>query len=117
MSIARKALIEALVAQVKITGPGRIVPCSASRNSKRQFPGRPLATQQAPRRHCERRCRWSCNDQFGGGGGIRTLVLRYITRASPGAACCGFLSPGSHAGELPTGLSRCELSRLVPRPG
>jgi len=27
----RKALIEAFVAQVKITGPGRIVPCSASR--------------------------------------------------------------------------------------
>ena len=38
-----------------------------------------------------------------GGGGNRTRVLRYITRASPGAACCVFLSPGSHAGKLPTG--------------
>ena len=45
----------------------------------------------------------SCNDQFGGGGGNRTRVLQYITRASPGAACCVFLSPGSHAGKLPTG--------------
>jgi hypothetical protein len=38
-----------------------------------------------------------------GGGGNRTRVLQYITRASPGAACCVFLSPGSHAGKLPTG--------------
>jgi Recombinase len=29
----------------------------------------------------------SCIDQFGGGGGNRTRVLQYITRASPGAAC------------------------------
>src|SRR5215471_14302034 len=33
-----------------------------------------------------------------GGGGNRTRVLQYITRASPGAACCGFLSPGGLAG-------------------
>jgi hypothetical protein len=39
----------------------------------------------------------------GGGGGNRTRVLQYLTRASPGAACCAFLSPGGHAGEPPTG--------------
>jgi ABC-2 type transport system ATP-binding protein len=39
----------------------------------------------------------------GGGGGNRTRVLQYITRASPCAARCAFLSPGSHAGKLPTG--------------
>ena len=38
-----------------------------------------------------------------GGGGDRTRVLQYITRASPGAACCGFLSPGGLAGEPPPG--------------
>ena len=38
-----------------------------------------------------------------GGGGNRTRVLQYLTRASPGAACCVFLSPGSHASKLPTG--------------
>jgi hypothetical protein len=38
-----------------------------------------------------------------GGGGNRTRVLRYITRASPGAACCGFLVPGGLAGEPPPG--------------
>src|SRR5262249_48008065 len=39
----------------------------------------------------------------GGGGGNRTRVLQYITRASPGAACCGFLSPGGLAGQPPPG--------------
>jgi len=38
-----------------------------------------------------------------GGGGNRTRVLQYITRASPGAARCGFLSPGGLAGEPPPG--------------
>src|SRR5579859_1164904 len=38
-----------------------------------------------------------------GGGGNRTRVLRYITRASPGAARCGFLGPGGLAGEPPPG--------------
>ena len=33
----------------------------------------------------------------------RTRVLRYFTRASPGAACCAFLSPGDHASKTPTG--------------
>jgi hypothetical protein len=44
-----------------------------------------------------------------GGGGNRTRVLQYITRASPGAACCVFLSPGGHAGKPPTGSAavRC----------
>jgi len=48
----------------------------------------------------------------GGGGGNRTRVLQYITRASPGAACCAFLSPGSHAGKLPAGsvAVRCPCS-------
>jgi len=32
-----------------------------------------------------------------GGGGNRTRVLQYLTRASPGAACSAFLSPGDHA--------------------
>ena len=38
-----------------------------------------------------------------GGGGNRTRVLQCITRASPGAACCGFLSPSGLAGEPPPG--------------
>jgi hypothetical protein len=38
-----------------------------------------------------------------GGGGNRTRVLQYITRASPGAACPAFLSPGGPAGQPPTG--------------
>jgi HNH endonuclease len=38
-----------------------------------------------------------------GGGGNRTRVLRYITRASPGAACSAFLSPSGLAGQPPTG--------------
>ena len=38
-----------------------------------------------------------------GGGGNRTRVLQCINRASPGAACCVFLSPGIHAGKMPTG--------------
>jgi MFS family permease len=33
----------------------------------------------------------------GGGAGNRTRVLQYLTRASPGAACSAFLSPGDHA--------------------
>jgi HNH endonuclease len=31
-----------------------------------------------------------------GGAGNRTRVLQYLTRASPGAACSAFLSPGDH---------------------
>ena len=44
-----------------------------------------------------------------GGGGNRTRVLQCITRASPGAACCAFLSPGDHASKSPTGSAavRC----------
>ena len=44
-----------------------------------------------------------------GGGGNRTRVLQCITRASPGAACCAFLSPGDHASKAPTGSAavRC----------
>ena len=44
-----------------------------------------------------------------GGGGNRTRVLQCITRASPGAACCAFLSPGDHASKTPTGSAavRC----------
>jgi predicted MFS family arabinose efflux permease len=38
-----------------------------------------------------------------GGGGNRTRVLQCITRASPCAACCAFLSPGDHASKSPTG--------------
>jgi hypothetical protein len=38
-----------------------------------------------------------------GGGGNRTRVLQYLTRASPGAACSAFLSPGDHASKTPTG--------------
>ena len=52
-----------------------------------------------------------------GGGGNRTRVLQYLTRASPGAAYCAFLSPGDHASKFADGLSRCEMSRLAPRPG
>jgi len=44
-----------------------------------------------------------------GGGGNRTRVLQYLTRASPGAAGCAFLSPGDHASKTPTGSAavRC----------
>src|SRR5258707_14919796 len=38
-----------------------------------------------------------------GGGGNRTRVPQYLTRASPGAACSAFLSPGGHTGKPPTG--------------
>jgi len=38
-----------------------------------------------------------------GGGGNRTRVLQYLTRASPGAACSAFLSPDDHASKTPTG--------------
>jgi len=38
-----------------------------------------------------------------GGGGNRTRVLQCFTRASPGAACPAFLSPGGPAGQPPTG--------------
>jgi hypothetical protein len=50
-----------------------------------------------------RRRRPQADEHASGGGGNRTRVLRYITRASPGAACCAFLSPGGHAGKPPTG--------------
>ena len=44
-----------------------------------------------------------------GGGGNRTRVLQYLTRASPGAACSAFLSLGDHASKTPTGSAtvRC----------
>src|ERR1700728_1085687 len=42
-------------------------------------------------------------DASGGGGGNRTRVLQYLTRASPSASCNAFLGPGSPAGKLPTG--------------
>src|SRR3954471_85977 len=34
-----------------------------------------------------------------GGGGNRTRVLRRLIKASPGAACCSFLSPSDLAGK------------------
>ena len=40
---------------------------------------------------------------FCGGAGNRTRVLRYRSRASPGAACCAFLSPDDHTGKSSTG--------------
>src|SRR3954463_423893 len=36
---------------------------------------------------------------LGGGGGNRTRVLRRLIKASPGAACCSFLSPSDLAGK------------------
>ena len=45
----------------------------------------------------------SCVARSGGGGGNRTRVLQYLTRASPSASCFAFLGPGSPAGKLPTG--------------
>jgi hypothetical protein len=44
-----------------------------------------------------------------GGGGNRTRVLQYLTRASPGAACSAFLSPDDHASKTSTGSAavRC----------
>jgi hypothetical protein len=44
-----------------------------------------------------------------GGGGNRTRVLQYLTRASPGAACSAFLSPSDHASKTLTGSAavRC----------
>src|SRR5664280_2371221 len=38
-----------------------------------------------------------------GGGGNRTRVLRYRTRASPGASCCAFLGPTGPTGQPVTG--------------
>ena len=38
-----------------------------------------------------------------GGGGNRTRVLRYLNRASPGAAGCAFLGPPGHASKPGTG--------------
>jgi hypothetical protein len=38
-----------------------------------------------------------------GAAGARTRVLQYLSRASPSASCCAFLSPGDHAGKSPTG--------------
>src|SRR5690348_7684916 len=35
--------------------------------------------------------------------GIRTRVLRDLSKSSPSAACFAFLSPGDHAGKTPTG--------------
>jgi hypothetical protein len=35
--------------------------------------------------------------------GIRTRVLRDLSKASPSAACFVFLGPGDHAGNTPTG--------------
>jgi len=46
---------------------------------------------------------WPPGVSFRGGGGNRTRVLQCINRASPGAACFVFLSPGIHAGKMPTG--------------
>jgi hypothetical protein len=52
-----------------------------------------------------------------GGGGDRTRVLRYITRASPGAALLCFSQPRQSRRQAADGLSRCLVSRLAPRPG
>jgi hypothetical protein len=49
------------------------------------------------------RCGPTVPDLESGDAGNRTRVLQYITRTSPSAACCVFLSPGNHAGKLPTG--------------
>jgi hypothetical protein len=51
-----------------------------------------------------------------GGGGDRTRVLQYITRASPGAALLCFSQPRQSRRRAADGLSRCLVSRLVPRP-
>jgi site-specific DNA recombinase len=59
----RKALIEALVAQVKITGPGRIVPVFRI----------PQATGAGDRQKRSARC--SCNDQFGWSSRVGRLGL------------------------------------------
>jgi len=45
--------------------------------------------------HLQQCSRWLLSTL--GGGGNRTRVLQYLTRASPGAACSAFLSPGEHA--------------------
>jgi len=57
-----------------------------------------------------------------GGGGNRTRVLQYLTRASPSASCVAFLGPGSPAGKPPTGSvavrcpdqSRDRAGRWIP---
>ncbi len=62
-------------------------------------------------RECEKRIkggRWALRAtdrpwRSGGGGGNRTRVLQHHDRASPGAACFDFLSPGDHAGVSSTG--------------
>jgi hypothetical protein len=70
-------------------------------------PGYPRVDAVAPGLAQMRRRRWpkatKRHKLARGGGGNRTRVLQYLTRASPGAACCVFLSPGGHAGKPPTG--------------
>src|SRR4051812_41457672 len=53
-----------------------------------------VSTTKAPDRVSAIRGQW-----FGGGGGNRTRVLRRLIKASPGAACCSFLSPSDLAGK------------------
>jgi hypothetical protein len=64
----RKAVIEALVAQVKITGPDRIVPVFRI----------PQAAGRRTFRNQRQSVLCSCNDQFGGAGGIRTHTGRNL---------------------------------------
>ena len=70
----RKALIEALVAQDKITGPGRIVPVFRNPNLDPRWTERPIDAGQS---------RGSCNDQFRGFSGIR-WAERVSTRTQAG---------------------------------
>lgn len=59
----RKALIEALVAQVKITGPGRIVPFfripQSEANTAAEATCPWFARQPRPTRHSRGSCKWS----------------------------------------------------------
>lgn len=86
----------------KRTGRGSIQkPCGAAKRSRAGELG--LGSRDLVGRL--QQCSVTFSDALStlGDGGDRTRVFRYITRASPGAACCAFLSPGCHAGKLPTG--------------
>jgi hypothetical protein len=111
-----------LRSRVRVARPLVRTPSSCARPANTLTASRILAPASANRDQAERRFRVGTRNTrsiYGGlghlqqcsrsvlstlgGGGNRTRVLQYLTRASPGAACFAFLSPGDHASKTPTG--------------
>src|ERR1700722_8890211 len=99
-------------------GPGASGPEGAPAGGRGRAPGdRKSGPRGSP-------AGWSASNvaRNRGGGGNRTRVLQYLTRASPSASCIVFLGPGSPAGKLPTGSvavrcpdqSRDRAGRWIP---